>query len=479
VTATSSTATLRAAVYTRISNDPESTRLGVQRQEADCKELVDGRGWELVDVYEDDDISAYSGKVRPRYRQLLADVDAGLVDVIVAWHPDRLHRHPRELEEFIELIERKGATVETVRAGSIDLSTPTGRMVARMLGATARYESEHKADRIRRKHLELAATGKSAGGGRPFGYEADRRTVRQDEAQLVREAARRVLEGESMRSIARDWNDRGIPTVNGSAAWVAQVLRRLLVSARISGRREYAYAEGKRLDVGKITCDVAEWPAIITVDESDRLRALLAGEGRRVKRGRTREYLLTGGIARCGRCGAALQAHPRSNGKKEMACVSRPGAPGCGRLGVLAEPVEALIVEDILQQVDAGALARALSTTDDHSDVEELARVQEKLNELADMWRRDEISRGEWQTARTGLQERQAALEKRIQSQRRNRSLDGIPEALRTAWPSLPFHRQRAIVEVLIEQVIVEPATPGAQRFVADRIPAGNIRWKV
>ena len=68
---------------------------------------------------------------------------------MVAWHPDRLHRSPRELEAFIQLLERTRCTVETVQAGHWDLSTPTGRMTARQIGEVGRYESEHRADRVR------------------------------------------------------------------------------------------------------------------------------------------------------------------------------------------------------------------------------------------------------------------------------------------------------------------------------------------
>ena len=106
--------------------------------------------------YEDNDRSAFSGKLREDYQHLLKDVKAGLIDVIVCWHPDRLHRSPRELEGFIELLEVTGVTVATVTAGDRDFATPNGRWLARMEGANARRESEQKSDRITRKHLQLA-----------------------------------------------------------------------------------------------------------------------------------------------------------------------------------------------------------------------------------------------------------------------------------------------------------------------------------
>ncbi len=100
----------------------------------------------------------------------------------------------RELEDLIELLESTGTTVRTCQTGEYDLGTPSGRMAARIVGAVARHESEHKSARLRRKHLELAEQGAVSGGGdRPFGYEADRVTVRDEEAAVVRSMAADVL----------------------------------------------------------------------------------------------------------------------------------------------------------------------------------------------------------------------------------------------------------------------------------------------
>jgi DNA invertase Pin-like site-specific DNA recombinase len=84
--------------------------------------LAAALGWDVVEVYEDNDIGAYSGKRRPAYERMLADLAAGRVDAVIAWHPDRLHRRPDELEPFIELIEHTGALVRTCTAGELDLS---------------------------------------------------------------------------------------------------------------------------------------------------------------------------------------------------------------------------------------------------------------------------------------------------------------------------------------------------------------------
>jgi site-specific DNA recombinase len=141
---------VRAALYCRISRDDAGDGLGVERQEQDCRALAARRGWEVVTCFVDNDLSAFSGRTRPGYQRLLQAIQAGLVDVVLAWAPERLHRSPRELEDFLELIERTGTGVETIKAGVWDVSTSHGRLVARMLGAVSRAESERTGERVSR-----------------------------------------------------------------------------------------------------------------------------------------------------------------------------------------------------------------------------------------------------------------------------------------------------------------------------------------
>jgi DNA invertase Pin-like site-specific DNA recombinase len=99
----------RCAIYARISEDRQGRRAGVARQVEDCRVLADRHGWIVGEpVYLDNDLSAYSGKRRPAYEQMMDDLKTGLRDGLVMWHPDRLHRSPRELEAFIDVVDAIG-----------------------------------------------------------------------------------------------------------------------------------------------------------------------------------------------------------------------------------------------------------------------------------------------------------------------------------------------------------------------------------
>jgi DNA invertase Pin-like site-specific DNA recombinase len=418
-------------------------------------------GWHVLDVYADNDLSAYSGKRRPEYERLRADLQDRRAGAVLAWHTDRLHRSPQDLETFISLCDAHRIEVRTVRAGELDLSTPSGRVTARLFGAMARYESEHKAERQARKALELAQAGKVGGGGtRAYGYALDRRTVVPDEAVIVREAATRILAGDSLRSLANDLNARGIHAVKGGAFSV-QVLKGMLVSARISGQREHH---------GEIVAP-AEWLAIITPAQTARLRVLLNDPERRTNR-TPRRYLLAGLLA-CGRCSARLVARPRADGARRYMCAKGPAQAGCGRLAVLAEPVEQWIADAVLYRLDTPELADALAgkaAADEESaaSLAELAADGAQRDELARAYGDRAISLPEWLAARKPIEARIEAHKRRLARATRTSALDGLVgagDALRPRWADLPVVRQRAIIAALLDRATVAPAVRGRAAF--------------
>lgn len=159
----------QSGLYLRISQDRVGAGLGVERQQEDCRELARRLELDVAEVYVDNDVSAYSGKRRPAYEQLLHDILDGTIDAVIAWHTDRLHRSPpTELERYIEVCDKRSVPTYTVRAGgALDLSSAAGRMQARISGAVARHESEQKGERVRRAKQQAQLAGKFLGGRRP------------------------------------------------------------------------------------------------------------------------------------------------------------------------------------------------------------------------------------------------------------------------------------------------------------------------
>ncbi len=479
-----------AAIYCRISKDREADGLGVERQRRDCEALAGRLGWTVAATFTDDDRSAYSGKPRPAYRDLLAAIDSGTIGAVLAWHPDRLHRSPKELEGFIDLVERHGTAVQTVTAGAYDLTTPTGRMQARIVGNVARFESEHKSERLRRKMDELAAAGQPhVGGVRPFGYRRvtgpDGRPGRPvayeivpEEAALILEAVAAILDdGHSMRSVLADWRVRGIVTGAGNA-WLQGPLKRMLCSAQLAGLRErHVDRDPKLRTARKGTVQLTETtvPAIVPRARWQALRALLCDPGRRIARSTARVNLLAGFLI-CGRCGKRLIGRPRGDGVRRYVCRSKVDG-GCGGLGILAEPTEAEIVGQVLAYLDHPIVRDALAVVSAGNDTApdplgERVEAEARLAELTGAYAAGEITRGEWQAARGILAARLAAM-----GQGSVRASVRLPADVGEAWPTLDLEGRRRILGVVVESVTIGGAVRGRRAFDPARVVA--IAWRV
>src|SRR3954453_5699710 len=206
--------TTRAVIYCRQSLDRTGEGLAVTRQREDAEALCRERGWTVQDVITDNDVSASTRKPRPGFLRVLDLVDSRNVDVVVCWHVDRLVRKLADLETVIERCERTGVRLATV-SGDLDLSTDAGRLVGRILASVARGEVERKGARQRRAHQQAAEQGRPAGGRRAFGYASDGVTVNEAEAKHVWAAYGELLQGASLKGIARRWNALGLTTTAG------------------------------------------------------------------------------------------------------------------------------------------------------------------------------------------------------------------------------------------------------------------------
>jgi len=461
----------RAAIYCRISRDPSGDMLGVQRQEKACRELCEKHGWTpLEPVYVDDDRSAYSSKPRPAYGALLDAVTAQAVDVVVAWAPDRLTRSTTDLETLIDTVEAAKVDIATVQSGIYDLSTPSGRMSARVVGAVARYESEHKSARLRAKAAEIAATGRVGGGGtRPYGFEDDRRTHRRTEAKVIREAAQRIVEGETIRGVVADLNRRTITTVSGKP-WTSTTLRRILTAPRTAGLRQH---QG-------VTVAKADWQPIVDETTHHQLRAILLDPERRTNQS-ARKYLLTG-YAHCTLCGAKLVARPRSDKRRAYVCAKGPGFNGCGKIRALADTLEDHVAAMIAEAFDTDALAAASTQEPTESDLEttaEIVRLDGELEALADDYAGGTISRDAYKRAAARLEARrvdaQRALSTAATVDRRAEVLSD-PVPLGERWRDMNFDQRRVVLDAVIDRVDIAPAVKGRNFFDADRVA---VIWRV
>lgn len=459
----------RAGIYCRISKDREGAGLGVQRQEQDCRETASALDWEVARVYTDNDLSAYSGKVRPAYREMLEDMRAGTIGGVVAWHTDRLHRSPRELEEFIDVSEKHNVTTHTVKAGEIDLSTPSGRAIARTLGAWARYESEHKSDRITRKKLQLAQDGAFSGGPVPYGWEmtADGPVIVPEDAAEIRSAVNAIIAGASIGSVVKDLNTRNIPTRRGQK-WTSTAVRNLVMRPTNAGLSAYR---------GEIVGQ-SVFPAIITEDQWRTANSIVKDPSRRSAFDSKVKHLLAG-MMRCGTCGTPMKTSSRAGGSSTRFYYKCP-ATGSGHAFQTAQPVEELVSGVVVARLNQPGVRESLHAPGDQDKLsslqDEAVSLRGRLDEAANSFADGAITAKQLETITARIRSQLDNVTAGMSDMGRGSALPGPNVAdVGEWWSKAGIERQRAVIDVLMT-VYVDPVRKSAPRvFDPKRI---RIEWK-
>jgi DNA invertase Pin-like site-specific DNA recombinase len=441
----------RCGIYNRISQDRAHDELGVARQEKTGHQIAKRKGWEVVDVFTDDDRSGFTGKPRKRYLAMVDAIKAGEINAIVTWAPDRLTRHPRELEDFIDLLDAHNIEVATHIAGDYDLSSSGGRMTARVVGSVARHESEVKSEKAKLKSAQIAETGGFHGGQRPFGYAADGVTLIPEEAEAIRYMGTRVAGGTGLRRVQAELNERGVPTVGGGP-WRFTAVSQILTNPRIAGLRHH-----KGEIVGK-----AAWPAILDRKTWDDLQAILRDPRR--KQARPARYLLTGLVVN-----DAGQKMTGARAKGNQGDYTRRVYHGPG-VSVDAKHLEAFVVEYVLQKTDNAALPR---TKQSRRVPSEVAALEEELEQLAALRGQGKISLREWMAAKGPLDERLDEARRRVPEALVPAGVTAVlgrKGRLRAAWEGLSYDEQRRALGAVLEKVVVQPIGPSGNKFDTDRI---------
>jgi site-specific DNA recombinase len=459
-----------AAIYARISSDIEGSGLGVKRQLEDCRKLAQTLGWTVAEEYRDDSQSAYSGKVRPGYQRMLADIRDRRRDGVLVYHLDRLTRRPIELEEFLAAVDAAGVKHVRSVTADVDLGSGDGLLVARMLAAVGANESASKSRRIKRKLDQLAAEGKPHGGYlRPFGFEIDKITVRPDEAAIIRQLVSRLIAGEGLRSLCRWLDEQGIQTGAGKT-WTTSTLRAVLSSGRIAGLRRHR---------GQIH-GPASWEAIVTIAERNKVLARLAE--RAVSGRRTPHRYLLSGLVRCARCSGRLFSSRRETSRRYV-CLSGPDHGGCGRLTVTALPLEELVADAVLYRLDTPELADALAgraAADEQAAAvaEVLATDRAQLEELTDLYATRQIGATEWLRARRAIEDRIRDSERHLSRATHTEAIAdlGRGDALSETWAALNFSQRVAVIRTVVDHITIHPGTSGARGLDPDRV---EVHWRL
>jgi site-specific DNA recombinase len=526
-------ARIRAAIYCRLSRKGGRS---VERQEQDGRRIARDKGWDVVAVYREwASASPFAKKAREEWVRLLAAVERGEFDAIILWMEDRSARDVVAAGEFVQACKKAG--LENVVLPSYDYDLSDQEDVAKFYGEVlaGQREAAKTSKRTRRARQDEADNGhRHPGGRRAFGEPGGKRIRDPDkddddpekwltdeqgrwrrtggvpdeqveaERKLIREAADRIVAGDSLRGIVGSWNRKRIKGPTGGR-WGTRPLRQMLLSPRLAGYREHLgqvvtldgqpvrLVDGPSLRDGLPVEPVLVDP-ILKPEQCEAVREILTDPGRTVTAvGRAPSYLLTG-LIYCGECGARMGG-VRRRGRTSYRCPG-PADGGGTHLERAAAPIEDLILRALFRAVESSPkwgeqAAKRPADDPTRPHYERLAELTAEIDVLdrrigeADL--AEELGRRPHPSAATlrrMLADREVEQEQRraaVARLQHGRVAAAVPRNLRTVWPSLSLDRQRAILKAVLklppegEGIVVQPQGRG-YKFDPDAIKPD---WRV
>jgi hypothetical protein len=343
----------------------------------------------------------------------------------------------------------------------------------RTFASLAEMESENISLRVTAQHRQRALAGKPiVGGNRPFGWNRDRTEVVPEEAAVVVECARRVLRGDSLRSVIA-WANTVSQTPTGGP-WSHKALKRVLTSPSTVGKREY---HGQEVAEGN-------WAPLLDEQTWLAVRAILRDPSR-ARPGQPAKHLLSG-VVYCGKCGAKMLTHWPKRSGRQYSC-KKPG--GCGALAVAAVPLEELVSEMVLIRLAGPGLAAALKEVAQQREdrmtlLAEREGARARRDEIEAMFSGGLIDQPAFVRIHAPAASRVEEIQARLDQLAGSSVLAELPDSEEElgAWWSdedTTLDERRTVLRATLERVVVGPALVRGRRFDPARLkqPYGPI-WK-
>lgn len=448
-------------VYCRISSDGDGRGLGVERQREDCLRLAAILGLVVrpADVVIENDTSAsgYSTKPRTKWAGVVDRVRSGEVTHVLAYSLSRLTRHMVEREELLEL-RRLGASFTTAQGQRIYPTMTAAEVhMIRMLGVNDSAESDLISERVRRAFEQNADAGTPHG---PIAYGWDRSrtreggsvdTLNEEEAEVIRDVARRIIAGDTLGTIVRDLNARGVAGPRGGT-WHQPNLRKVMLRERNAARRvHHGEVVRTRREDGR-----AAWEPIYGDDVHDAVVAILTDPRRTPRRGAQRHLL--SGLLTCGKCGS-FRMYVVVPGR----AVSGYACRDCRGVRRVQEALDLFVTEAVVKRMSRPNTLDWLALDAGELDAarDRLATLRGKADLFADMLASDEMTRDQFARANARLQDDIDEAQRAVDAARplpgsvRGLLGHGSVKATRRAWDAMSLDAQRDAIRTLVSITVL------------------------
>jgi DNA invertase Pin-like site-specific DNA recombinase len=463
---------LRAVIYNRVSLDRRKRGWSVEQQAEENRAVCAANSWPVVAAFTDNGRSAsrYARREREDYGRLVTFLEAGNADVLVTWEASRSQRDLGTYVQLRDLCMRAGVFWH-YQGRTYDLTVPADRKATAQDAVAAEGYSDETSERVKRSTRAAASAGRPH-GKHLFGYTRHYHPETRDllrvveipeQAAVVREAVRRVLAGEALYSIARDFRQRGVPAPGHGTWQQTTTLRRVLLNP--------AYA-GKRVHKGQIIGDAA-WPPIVAEGDWYAIRSRLTDPTRRTttRQGSVRHFLT--GLTRCGVCDAPCKVL-KNRGTLAYQCSA--GFHVSRRIA----DVDELVTAVVLARLARPDVTELLLAGNDYGEVraaqDNVRELRGRLDAFCDAAAAGDITTAALARIEARLLPEIAEAEKRAHP----RSLPTVVGELAgrsdaaERWAALTLAQRRDVVDVLMV-VRIMPTRRGARSFDPESV---KITWR-
>ncbi len=471
---------VRCAIYARVSTDhgleQDFNSLDAQHDAAEAYVRSQApEGWTLIRARYAD--GGYSGGStdRPALQQLLADIRARRIDVVVVYKVDRLTRSLADFAKLVELFDAHGVSFVSVTQ-QFNTTTSMGRLTLNVLLSFAQFEREVTGERIRDKIAASKRKGLWVGGMVPLGYESRERrlVIHEQEAERVRSIFKRYLELGSIGRLLADLRGRGIVTK----------VRRLANGRTIGGipftRGPLAHLLRNRFYIGEVAykgniCP-GEQPAILDRTLFEAVQAKLSEQrtSPRAPRGSSESLLL--GRMFDDRGNRMTPSHSRKHGLRYRYYVSSALIQGQPELVGSVSRVPAAEIESLVS-----AAVEQHFANEPAADVRELVRTHVKRVDITATTIRVTVhptprSAPDQPRNLAGPQEHGQRADRDLGSPNTDDQPDADPVVLSIPWTKRPAKRYR---EILIpnggNRSDIRPLRPETRAKLVSAIARGRL----
>jgi site-specific DNA recombinase len=454
------TRAIRAALYERVSSEEQVEGYSLDAQDRAGRHYCDAHGWDIVNVYRDEGRSARTDDLarRPAFQHMLADAEAGLLDVVVVHKLDRFARNLRVTLETLDRLERSNVSFVSI-SEQMDFTTPIGKVILSTLAAFAQYYSDNLSAETKKGKAERKAQG-LYNGLLPFGLKTNSDGVPVPDPETypgLLLAFRLAAEGKSDREVATALTAAGFRTTGNRG-------RNLFTKDTVCVLLQNRFYLGELPDGQGDWLPAAHQPVLDAELFERTLQARAANRrapGPKSVTPGKRTHSLSG-LGTCAHCGSRLHVMTDRHGKARIYCYASRQGQRCGQRSVHLDLIEAQLAALLgtfhLPDETVAEVVRLYERANDQRDDAERRRreIGSRIERIAEMYKWGDLTREAYRGERQRLEKELGTLRAVTSQAEVLVQASTLLKDLPAAWEAATPEQRNGLARLVFESIEIE-----------------------